>query len=391
MSKYTTEVRYICEQVAGFKESQPASKIDDVISSSWNKIFTTKCAFFNESYRKVLCSKILKHYYLREIGCETVGMWKYWMNTKLEEIMPYYNQLYKSAELEFSPFDDVNYTKTGNRSNEGSKQSDSTGTTKSKTDGTNTGTKTGNDKNNGTNNTDTTESDTIKKEGSSVTDTTGSGTVKNDATNSTTVTNNKSVETENNTDSTTTVTGKQSTTTNSTGYNLYSDTPQGSLSGVENQTYLTNVSKTTDIGTSETTNNTTTKIGETSTGTTTESGSSTTKNTLKNEQTTSNTGKDSTTDSSTETIAKTIGVKNTTSDTGEYSEKTSGTNVVNETGERTTKYGENTNGNEDYTETVKGKMSTTSYSKLLEEYRNTFLNIDMQVIEEFSELFLLLW
>ena len=31
MSKYTTEVRFICEQAAGYRESQPYSKINEII------------------------------------------------------------------------------------------------------------------------------------------------------------------------------------------------------------------------------------------------------------------------------------------------------------------------------------------------------------------------
>ena len=120
MSKYTTEVRYICEHEAGYTESKGANDVDTVIANSWNKIFTTNCTFFDNDYRSILCSKILKHYYLREIGAEVVGIWKLWMNTKLEEIMPYYNQLYQSALLEFNPFNDVNYTKRHDGTNSGS-------------------------------------------------------------------------------------------------------------------------------------------------------------------------------------------------------------------------------------------------------------------------------
>ena len=76
MSKYTTEVRYICETDSGLDESVGFNSVDDVISKSWDKIFTSKVPFFDEDYRKVLCCKILKHYYLREKGCETVGIWK---------------------------------------------------------------------------------------------------------------------------------------------------------------------------------------------------------------------------------------------------------------------------------------------------------------------------
>ena len=102
MSKYTTEVRFICESNSGLAESKGCDNVNEVLEKSWNKIFTTNCAFFDEAYRSVLCKKILKHYYLREIGSETVGVWKLWMNTKLEEIMPYYNQLYESAKIELT-------------------------------------------------------------------------------------------------------------------------------------------------------------------------------------------------------------------------------------------------------------------------------------------------
>ena len=115
MSKYTTEVRYICETDSGLDESVGFNSVDDVISKSWDKIFTSKVPFFDEDYRKILCCKILKHYYLREICCETVGIWKLWANTKLEEIMPYYNQLYESAKLKFDPFHDVDLTRKHNR------------------------------------------------------------------------------------------------------------------------------------------------------------------------------------------------------------------------------------------------------------------------------------
>ena len=115
MSKYTTEVRYICETDSGLDESVGFNSVDEVISKSWNKIFTSKVPFFDEDYRKILCCKILKHYYLREICSETVGLWKLWVNTKLEEIMPYYNQLYESAKLKFDPFHDVDLTRKHNR------------------------------------------------------------------------------------------------------------------------------------------------------------------------------------------------------------------------------------------------------------------------------------
>lgn len=62
---------------------------------------------FDESYRELLNGKIIEHYWFREIGLETPGLFKRFLNRKMNEIMPYYNQLYKSTLKEFDPY--VNY------------------------------------------------------------------------------------------------------------------------------------------------------------------------------------------------------------------------------------------------------------------------------------------
>lgn len=121
MSKYTTELRYICEAEAGLRESVGYSKIKDVIAKAIPKIFDFDFPIFDENYRNVLETKILKHYYTREIGLETYGLWKLKLDTKLNEIMPFYNQLYKSALLEFNPLYEVDYIKTGNRDSNGTR------------------------------------------------------------------------------------------------------------------------------------------------------------------------------------------------------------------------------------------------------------------------------
>lgn len=251
MSKYTTEVRFICEQKSGLRESVGANDVDNVISKCWDKLFTSKVSFFDEAYRKVLCSKILKHYYLREIGCETVGVWILWLNERLEMIMPYYNKLYESELIKFNPMYDVDLKRTHNRKN----AQDDAGTRSN-----------------------------VSSRDTSVTNTTD-------------------------------------TDSSNVSRDLYSDTPQGGLTGVENETYLTNARKVSDSGSA---------------------------NSSSNEQ------------------SKT-----------DFSET-----------ENTQK---NINSTEDYLESVQGKQGSSSYSELLLKYRSTFLNIDQMVIEEFSDLFMLLW
>lgn len=279
LSKYTTEVRFICESKSGLENSAGANNVDDIISKSWDKIFTKKAPFFDEEYRSILCQKILKHYYLREICCETVGIWKLWMNTRLEEIMPYYNQLYESELIKFEPLNDVNLTRKHDRTIDGTEERN--GKTSDTSNGTREVTGT-----NGTNETGT---------------------------------------------------GKTTTSASSdaTKRDLYSDTPQGAITGLENENYLTNARKITDSVTSS---------GNENTDTTRNVDNDYTEN-----ETTNNT-------------------KN-------------GTNIVTGT----------TNTTEDYLETLVGKQSSGTYSKMLMEFRDTFLNIDVMVIEEFKDLFFGLW
>lgn len=62
--------------------------------------------------RDELNAKILNHYRFMEIGQETFGRWLFELNTALNEIMPYYNQLFYSADQDFNPIYNVDYKKT---------------------------------------------------------------------------------------------------------------------------------------------------------------------------------------------------------------------------------------------------------------------------------------
>ncbi|WP_418842003.1 hypothetical protein, partial [Ruminococcus sp.] len=87
MSKYTTQVRFICESCANLTESSGFNDIEDILNMSWSKIFSD-FPIFDEHYRAELCKKILRHYYTREICCETVGRWKLFLSDKMKNIMP---------------------------------------------------------------------------------------------------------------------------------------------------------------------------------------------------------------------------------------------------------------------------------------------------------------
>lgn len=321
LSKYTTEVRYICETKAGLKESAGADSVDTILDNSWNKIFTSNVDFFDAAYKPILCKKILKHYYLREISAETVGIWLLWLNTKLEEIMPYYNQLYRSALLELDPFKDVDYTRTHEGEADGERNADTTIN--------NQGTKTSQ------NVIDATDVSEVHGRGTSSTNTTDTGTVSD----SRHITSESEAHSEGNKG------------------DRYSDTPQGTISNTDvvGNAYLTNV-RLIDDETDGTSSDETTDV---------------------NTQTRNLAGSDSNTSTDDSTTT------NTKDETDSYSstDRFNGSTGVDET----------THNSDSYIERVFGKMSTMPYSDLLQKFRETFLNIDMLVIDEFDELFLRLW
>lgn len=79
------------------------------------KLFNFDYPIFDEEYRSYLENKITRHFYFREIGFETVGRFLYHLETKMNEIMPYYNQLYHSTLLEFNPLINYQVTETQSR------------------------------------------------------------------------------------------------------------------------------------------------------------------------------------------------------------------------------------------------------------------------------------
>ena len=138
MSRYTTEVRYICESLAGLDKSVGYSNVNEVIEKSRNKIFPP-FEIFDESYRPVLETKILKHFQTREIGCETFGLWQLRLDAKLSVIMPYYNKLYNAINIDIPVIDNVNMSVEHNIGrNADTKVSDNTNITASSNTETNT-------------------------------------------------------------------------------------------------------------------------------------------------------------------------------------------------------------------------------------------------------------
>ena len=88
--------------------------------------------------REELNNKILNYYKFREIGFETVGRFLDELEAALNEIMPYYNQLYFSADQDYNIIYNVDYKRTIDRDLSGNTTSTSTGETTSNSNDSNT-------------------------------------------------------------------------------------------------------------------------------------------------------------------------------------------------------------------------------------------------------------
>lgn len=268
MSKYTTEVRFLCEQSAGLVESVGYADIQGVLDACRDKVFDFEFPIFDENYRNVLEDKILKHYYTREIGAETVGLWKHWLNVRLNEIMPYYNKLYESELIKFNPMYDVDLETTHKKVDD---RDDNVSESELRVGNRDTV----------SHSEDHAESETKDN-------------TKNDH------------------------------------WEMFSDTPSGELDGVRDEKYLTTAMHITDDRDGSI-------VGQDG-----DSSSDGTSNVDYDEDVTRN---------------KQASIKNI----------------------------------QDYAQHVIGKTGGVSYSKLLKEFRETFLNIDLLVIDELSDLFMTLW
>lgn len=80
---------------------------------------------FDENYRRVLNTNIIRYFYFQEIGFETVGQFNYELETTMNFIMPVYNLKYKAMQKEVDPFSTINLTETFKRDFTG--EGDSTG------------------------------------------------------------------------------------------------------------------------------------------------------------------------------------------------------------------------------------------------------------------------
>lgn len=88
MSQYTTQLRYILQNPQWTDE----------------RLGLASYPIFDENYRETLNNNIKEYFYFEEIAFETPARFCFKLRQKMNLIMPYYNKLYKSELLKIEPF-----------------------------------------------------------------------------------------------------------------------------------------------------------------------------------------------------------------------------------------------------------------------------------------------
>jgi len=97
-------------------------------------IFDFEYPLFDPAYRKIFETNLIRYFYYREIGQETVGRWKFQLETWLLLNMPYFNKMFESELLVYDPLTNTKIDVT-NATTRG-KTSTTDGTSNSSSDGT---------------------------------------------------------------------------------------------------------------------------------------------------------------------------------------------------------------------------------------------------------------
>ena len=123
MSKYTTELRHVCEN---YGRDEVENWFKDYCIYDYLRQNEADLVINNGVWNPdKLARKIVDHYYMREIGFETPALFKHYAKVFMQEIMERKLPLIYSASIEYDPLVNVDYEETFNRNAIGSARSNS--------------------------------------------------------------------------------------------------------------------------------------------------------------------------------------------------------------------------------------------------------------------------
>ena len=99
MADYTIELR---RYIDSFSYGSSLSRKEQM-DIGRKHLFDFDYPFFDEDYRETFEQHFVTHFYMREIGFETMGLFKMRLEDWLSLNMPYYNQLFLSEKITFDP------------------------------------------------------------------------------------------------------------------------------------------------------------------------------------------------------------------------------------------------------------------------------------------------
>ena len=123
MAKYTMELRTVIEYTS---REEVENYFKDYCLNNYlrpNEIESILTA--NIWSKDRLASKIVDHYYMREIGYETIGLFKHYCKVYMQEIMERYLPLIYSSSINYDPLVNVDYTESFTRNITGSGSTES--------------------------------------------------------------------------------------------------------------------------------------------------------------------------------------------------------------------------------------------------------------------------
>lgn len=288
----------ICEELYYEEKGQRESNPYVIIPVVRDDIFDFEYPLFDASYKANLETMILKKYYTRDICSSQFWRWKMFLDSKMNEIMPYYNQMYESLTLQLNPL--YNFTVDVSHEDSGG---DVLNTTQSKSS-------------------DVVRDTSLEVSVDKSSDLSRGETTQNENKSELSGTDNVTVE----------------------NVNKFSNTPQGSLSGIEEGTYLTEA-------------------------------------TIDDETNSTEYGK-----VTTDTLKQVVTGKDVTS---EAQSKTEAGTLIDNTEESLTKV-QNIVTTRAYIESVSGRRDATD-AELLIKYRESFVRVDEMLLNELNDCFSLVY
>ena len=123
MSKYTMQLRYVCDIMGRDKVEEWFKSYDmyDYLRSDEVALIMQNNVWSKDK----LARKIVDHYYMREIGFETIGLFKHYVKMKMQELMEEKLPLIYSSAIKYDPLVNVDFTETFTREIENTGESTS--------------------------------------------------------------------------------------------------------------------------------------------------------------------------------------------------------------------------------------------------------------------------